>query len=250
MPRTQLPYSEGIFRRRIRFAFPSALVVIDLEDDFHRFHLELRHDGNSVTGVSSETIRAPWSACPDAIPKLDQLVGMPLTPRVTDTLKLGGADRRSQCTHLFDLSCLAIAHTALGTADLVYDIAVPDRAKSRGLTTLRQNGELKLEWEVDGLNFVGPELYAGQTLRSTFPAWVESVMGAEAAVGAIALRRACIISSGRMMDLDEVRDASAYLPMIGGSCHTFTEGIAQKAIRTPNTSHEFTHRADELLSDL
>src|SRR3954453_19153948 len=98
----------------------------DMEDDFHRFGIPLHHDGELVTEVVGEGTRYPWTTCPGAVEPLRALSGAPLTTRLS---ALGEyAPARQNCTHLFDLTGLAVAHAARGNATTrVYDVAIPDR---------------------------------------------------------------------------------------------------------------------------
>ena len=55
----------GAFRRAILLrTLDEASVQGELEDDFHRFGVTLRHDGRAVTAVEGRSIRYPWSSCP------------------------------------------------------------------------------------------------------------------------------------------------------------------------------------------
>ena len=101
----------------------------ELEDDFHHFRVELRHDGSLVTDVVGSGLRSPWTTCLDAGVPLRALVGTRLT---TGPLALSHLDARQNCTHMFDLAGLIVTHAARGVdGDRVYDIAVDDPAGGR-----------------------------------------------------------------------------------------------------------------------
>ena len=248
--RERLPYGEGVFRRRYRLRAEPDRVVADMEDDFHRFRVLLSHDGEHVTQVEGEAYRYPWTACPGATTPLRALTGMALSERFS-----AGAERtnpRVNCTHLFDLASLAVTHAA-GKRELrQYDLVVPDR-DARGCThpTLQRDGAQVLSWDVESTEIVAPAPFAGQGLRgSGFLAWAEAHLDAETAEAALLLRRSLFIAMGRVRDLDEAAAASAYMGVARGSCHSFTPGIAEGALRVRGTSLEFSSAPHALLADL
>src|SRR5690554_7663795 len=102
----------GCFRRFINLQNKSGEVTGHLEDDFHNFVIYLRHDCKRVISISAEVIRYPWSTCPGAVQPLQALVAKPLVSRASDIGKL--IDMRTQCTHLFDLAGLMMAHAYKG----------------------------------------------------------------------------------------------------------------------------------------
>ena len=117
---TMHPY--GSYRRRIRLVNEPGLVRGGLEDDFHYFRVAVRHDGSVVTDIEVEAFRWPWTTCPDAGNELQQLVGMPLSPRC---LAVGDhANPRLQCTHQFDLTGLAVAHATRDEHARQYDAEI------------------------------------------------------------------------------------------------------------------------------
>lgn len=207
----------------------------ELEDDFHHFRVSIAHDGRHVTALDGEALRHPWSTCPEALGPLSALVGAPLDP---DATAAGGqADPRQSCTHWFDLSGLAIAHAASGRARRRYDVVVPDRTPD-GRTTahLDRDGRRVLDWDVDPRTVLGPEPYAGRRLGRGFLAWARSALDPEVAEAAVVLRRACTISMGRLMDLDDYQRASDVGHGLDGTCHTFTPGVMEVALRMRGSS--------------
>ncbi len=242
-------YGEGIFRRRFRMRGEPGRVRADMEDDFHRFGLVLEHDGETVTGVKGYASRHPWTECPGAVVPLNKLVGMRLSTRFAATSD--HTNPRENCTHLFDVAGLAVSHAAAGREQRQYDISVPDRIEGRTRASLHRDGELFLAWELDGIQITGPERHAGvRLLGSKFLRWAESELDADTAEAAVALRRASFIAMGRARNLDDAPSALVYMDMAGGSCHSFTPGIAEKAMRVMGSTHDFTESADPLLADL
>jgi hypothetical protein len=224
-------------------------VRADLEDDFHRFTVWLEHDGRRVTAVRGDARRFPWSTCPGAIGALDRLREMPLAP--TTTAAGARTDPRLQCTHLFDLAALAVAHAAEQRVLRRYEVAVPDRRDECTRPTLARDGASVLAWTLQGFEVRDPAPFAGRSLLAGgFQRWCERELDPDAAEAAFVLRRACKIALGRAGDLDAVRDAGELLPLVGGSCHSFQPEVAARGRRQRGSSLDFTARPEALLADL
>lgn len=194
-------------------------VVAWVEDDFHHFGLTIHHDGQRITDVSGVAERAPWTTCLTAPLKLRGLIGQGLVRRASDIGRL--IDMRFQCTHLFDLAGLAVAHAAHGRPHRRYEAVVPDaEGPERAMNgiTLQRDGVTVLEWSVASRTIVAPERHAGHSLDSGFRAWTETMDEAEAD-HAFILRRAIMVSSGRSIDLDTLDHADQ--TGMGAVCHTF-----------------------------
>ncbi len=103
-------YGTGCFRRKIHLINQPGRVVAALEDDCHGFRVTLHHDGATVTEVEAETLRIPFDTCPGAIEPIKALSGIALgsEPKTITTQ----VSPFSNCTHLFDLSVLAISHAS------------------------------------------------------------------------------------------------------------------------------------------
>jgi len=245
----RLPYGEGVYRRRILLVGEPGRIVADLEDDFHRMRVVIEHDGERVQNVGGDSTRFPWTECPAALTPLAALRGAKLT--TATTAAANGANPRENCTHLFDIATLAVAHAAAARERRRYDIAVPDRIDNRTRPTLARDGEPILTWEVSGSVIKGPAPFTGRSLRGMeFLRWAEAKFDADAAEAAIVLRRGVFISAGRLNDLDTSPNAAALIKWVGATCHSFTPGIAESAHRVMGSSREFTHRPEALLGDL
>ena len=197
--------------------------VAAMEDDFHHFTVRLRHDGTRITALTGESIRFPWSTCPGAVAKLDELIGAPLFPTETDpSPKLRIAEH---CTHLFDIAKFALAQSSRALAGRggrrQYDIVIPDPEKD-GSTVgdLSRDGVHLLHWVVDKRVVVAPPLFAGHQLpgRAEWPAG--SIADDDALEAAMMLRRALVIFRGRMSEYPEVTRADQ-VPGGFGSCFTY-----------------------------
>jgi hypothetical protein len=238
-----------VYRRAFALVARTGRVVAEMEDDFHRFRVTLEHDGSRVTRVRGEALRYPWTECPHAATVLERLVGMALTTRSSAVAE--HSDPRANCTHLFDIAALAVAHAAAGRSRRRYDVEVPDRSDGRTRPRLRRDGLLLLDWEVDGTHVVAPEPFAGRALRGGgFLRFAEGELDPDLAEAALVLRRAFFIAQGRARDLDADANASVYLSVAAGSCYSFTPGIAERALRVRGMTRDFTHRPEALLADL
>jgi hypothetical protein len=245
------PFRSGSFRRRLRVVVEAPdRVAAGIEDDFHYFTVELRHDGRRVVAMDAASRRWPWSTCPGAAEPLRALAGMPLSPRC---LAVGDwADPRQNCTHMFDLAGLAVAHAARGGAPGTtrqYDVAIPFGAQFGGRHDVRlwRDGDLLLTWTLDGRDCVAPPPYSEVRWRGGFLRWADEHLDADAAEAAIVLRRACDIGMGRGMDLDAVDSAEQLLDTQGAICHTMQPGVVEVALRNRGTIRDWDDDPDALL---
>jgi hypothetical protein len=152
----------GAFNRHVFADAAPGRAFTAVEDDFHHFHAEIAHDGTRVTAVRGESIRYPWTACPEARERLAQFVGLPLDAFST------GIDASWQCTHLYELVRLAIAqarrHVAAGgegSTRRLYEIRMPDRVARRSRAEIRRDGALVFAWDIEGKYIVAPEAFTG-----------------------------------------------------------------------------------------
>jgi hypothetical protein len=130
-------------------------VVGLLEDDFHHFGVTLVHEGDLITGVSATAVRYPWTSCGFAPQALQPLIGKTLSARSSDIGQR--LAMREQCTHIFDLTGLVMAHAMRGIAHRHYQTITESRQilgwKNHknpifGPTTihLEQDGETVMQW--------------------------------------------------------------------------------------------------------
>jgi hypothetical protein len=243
--------TEGAYHRRIRLTAQPGIVLGELEDDFHHFRVRVAHDGIRVRSVEGEGVRFPWTTCPLAVAALAPLAGMTLSLRSTAVGDVVPA--RSNCTHMFDLAGLAVAHAARGGDVRQYDAVIPDRDGTRTRAALYRDGSRLLSWDVDLRMILGPEPFSGRLLRGRgregFLAWAERELDADTAEAAIVLRRACDISHGRSQDLDAIDRAAELADVMSGSCFTFQPETWPVSLRVKGSIRDFTGREDELLSN-
>lgn len=242
----------GPFRRGIRLCrLDDRSCYGWVDDDFHNFGVRITYLEGLITEVTVQTRRAPWTSCAAASIPLQALTGQPLHPRASDIGRL--VDMRLQCTHMFDLAGLVMAHACRSEPERSYLVTVPMRPTSfdeprirqvgRTHATLTQNGQQSMSWELEDEDIVGPAAYAGHSLNQGFRAWTET-LPVEEAEQAFVLRRAIMVSTGRGIDMDLVDDASqAPLPPV---CHTF-RGPLQDAKRIHHSIRDYGLTPEALL---
>ncbi|MDE2405700.1 MAG: DUF2889 domain-containing protein [Sphingomonadales bacterium] len=218
--------------RRIRIVPAPGAVTAGLEDDVHRFHLRLRHDGVTITTVEAEAVRHPWTACIGAPGKLGKdLTGLTLA-------KVAATPAPEHCTHLRDLAILAAAH-ARDDGETLLDMHVADRdATGRTVARLHANGAPRLEWHLDGTLVTPPSAQAGRDLRQ-LSRWSPELPAALAEL-AHALRRAVFVSGARAFDPPPGQSGADIDPGRVGACFNFRAPQVQATTRRDNWRHDFT----------
>jgi Protein of unknown function (DUF2889) len=225
------------FQRSIVLDADAQSVLAVLEDDFHHFRVTLEHSRGVVTGIRHTTIRYPWSLCPTAGNQLQALVGTPLKCELRAALAQG--DIRMNCTHLFDLACLAATAVARGIARRRYDMAVEMLNPAQRTATLARDDGFQLAWKIQGSEIADPVPFAGIGLKRGFVDWAADTLALDEAEAAILLRRAVFVSGGLRRDLDEVQNAAEGARTIGG-CFVMREGIAERAFRMKGSTRDYS----------
>ena len=231
-------------------------VVAWLEDDFHHFGVTLSHDGEVVTGVSMIARRYPYSTCPSAVEPIRDLIGAPLVKRASDVGRW--INMRMQCTHIFDLAGLALAHAAARRMHRRYQTIVDDRhivevlASGRrtlgsGRAVLLQDGVEVLVWDIDRHEITAPDEWIGQSLNKGFRGKTET-LDIEPAEHANILRRAIMIAGGRSADRD-----TSLLPRENikyAVCHTYQPSQRPNAEWISSSVRDWSGEQDELLKNI
>lgn len=223
------------FRRRIRIAPAAGAIDVDLEDDFHRFGVTLRHAEGRVLAVETRELRYPWTTCPAAAAFLrERMVGT--------LLKEAGAgeDQRQHCTHLYDLFVLAASH-ANDPIMQVLDIAVSDPGDRASIARIARDGHLLLRWRMGGSPGSGGVPADDRALRD----WCRDLPLALQEPARM-LRRGLFVARGRHSDWIAGHTA-ADIP-IKDVCFTFQTIRSANARRNGDPRREFSGRADALLT--
>ena len=247
----ETPYGEGLYRRRIRLVNLSPTHTAgELEDDFHHFRVDVTHDGTTIVRADGRYFRGPWTVCAEAPDPLRAIESHPLTVSSTGIGAYTGA--RDNCTHLFDLAGLTVAHALRDERVRQYDIEITDPAgpSRASRATLWRDGALVVEWQLEHSEIVAPEPWPAAPLRRGFIAWAESNLSVDEAEAAIALRRVIDISIGRGGDLDAIVSAASVAAVMMGKCQAFSPGKVEVALRNRGSARHFRDHPELLLSDM
>jgi hypothetical protein len=261
--------NEGILRRRIRVVSADGVARGAVEDDFHHFEVRITHDNETVQDIVGAAWRRPWDTCAGAADDgiIGRLRGVPLG---TDMMRRKGLpDPLQQCTHLYEVALLAIAQAARG-GSRTYDIAVPTRAgrtlfpkidmegcihanpagvDGHTTATLHRDGELLLEWTIEGEMIVAPPRFAG-TRQRDLSRWIaEHDVDDDCAEAIKVLRRGLHVSGGRIQPTREIPSAAFQRSARGIACFTFQPRNAPLAWRRDEDLLDFTHHGHALLAD-
>ena len=251
--------ASGLYRRKIDLHAPDPSTVVGwMEDDFHHFGLKLVHDGCVVKSIEASSPRHPWTTCPGGLMEIRMLEGQALFQRASDIGQL--IDMRQQCTHLFDLAGLAVAHAARGLTRRRFEIEMPGREvtarDSTGLfalafgptvISLTRDGVHAMTWEIDADMITGPEPYAGHSMQTGFRLWTESMPLDEAECANI-LRRSVMVGSSRKQSMSHIANATQM--NMPGACFTFQPLQISKAVFHPSSRQDFTHRPGDMLKNI
>jgi hypothetical protein len=203
-----------------------------VSDQFHHFRVAVQHEGGIITGFDTRSARVPYAICPVAGDRLEELLGLPLTPRVLDIH--GRINARLQCTHQFDLAAIVIAAAARNEGRS-YRILVTDPVDGAIAFLLRRNDGLRLDWQAQDDVILSPPLFAGVNLRIGFTEWVSKTLDDDQGEAALALRRVHMIAHGRQIQ-DEL-DALGHARPRGG-CWAQQPERALLATRVPTAKSD------------
>jgi hypothetical protein len=245
------PYGEGIYRRRIRLVrLAHGHTAGELEDDFHHFRVDLHHDGTHIERADGMFMRGPWTSCALAVDPLRAIEGQPLTRSSTGIGAYTPA--RENCTHLFDLAGLVVAHAMRDEEERQYDIELTDPSGERRASraTIWRDGALILEWQIEHGDIVAPTPWPDAPLRRGFIGWAEANLDADGAEAAIALRRIIDIAIGRGGNLDHVARSADIAGVMMGKCQAFTPEKVQLGRRNVGSARDFKDFPELLVADM
>ncbi len=228
------------YRRRILIEPASGSTTSELEDDYHRMVVTLRHDGQGfITGVESQMKRSPWTTCPGAMRQLEQtFLGKPLSYAAAREEKV------QNCTHLFDLATFAAGHAG-GSAPVAYEVEVSDPVEGQTFARLWRDGVLLYDLAHKDEAFTAPPAMAGLPMKEV-GRWIAGEP-AERQEAAKILRWAMMVSMGRRIAMPAGMSATKFM---SGACFTFQPDVAVIGTRRPGADVDFTAIGSKPLADL
>lgn len=215
----QVAGQEPAFHRHVLITPGDGAVSAWVEDDYHHMGVTLRHDGQTVTGVEADMMRAPWSTCPGA----EQQLATTFTGVRLDEVAARG-EKPLNCTHLHDMAVIAAAH-AWDAAPIRYEIAVSDAVEAVRIAEIARDGVRVLRI-VERSNLVEEPVQAAGKNLFQLGEWIAS-LDEQAREAARLLRWAAIIAHGRAIPMERQSDATRMPP----NCFTFQPGRKEKARR-------------------
>ncbi|WP_317929397.1 DUF2889 domain-containing protein [Halioxenophilus sp. WMMB6] len=238
-------YGKGIFRRRIKLLGSAEQVVAELEDCNHGFRSTVQHNGQRVTGIVGESIRFPLTTCGGATDKIEQLVGIGLDADLKALAQK--SDPKMNCTHLYDLTVLAIQHALRGEDIRLWDVVIPDEVDNFTEASVSLNGELILKWGVGSWSIVDGDL-KGKSLGSGFGQWAaRHYLGLEREAAFI-LQKGYFVSNARRADMSQLQGKPVTeTEQMSGVCYSYSPEVVVNAVRTMNATRDFTETEAQLL---
>lgn len=238
-------YGKGIYRRRIALTKRGNCVEAKLEDTNHGFSLLLEHDGQHIIKVDGQALRVPLSTCPQAISRLQDFVGLPITMSEQDIRQKIPA--RQNCTHWYDLLVLAIKHSQRKQLQREIEIAITDAKDGLSNCKVWVNGALIIDWQCRNWNIEQPANFNGISLFSGFSAWALQQLSGNELEAALALQKGYLVAQSLQYDLNfsggrPITDMQSP----SGVCYSFTTGVFEKANIEKGYNKDFTHERDKL----
>lgn len=207
-PRTmpyRAAYGNGVYVRSLAIRSPApGRVSLAMEDPVHAFQIDFEHHDDRVTSVRARWVRQPLSSCALAPGALaDAMVGCRLSDNLFDIAR--HTDAASQCTHMYDMFCLAATHAYARRADCRYDVTVPDAVDGPRRATLTRNGETLLAFAIDGNDtIVDPPAYGGIGVLKGFMAWVRAHVPPQQHEHYFIMQRALFVARSQRIDIESM----------------------------------------------
>ncbi|WP_168159980.1 DUF2889 domain-containing protein [Steroidobacter denitrificans] len=230
----------------MRFDVSSRQVHVDLEDTNHAFRLVLSHDGEHITAIEPEFVRHPFNTCPESKKYLvGLLIGQPLQ-QVPDIRR--ALETRSSCTHVTDMTALALSHVGEPGLERLYDIEVDDERDGRARARITCDGLAMHDWIVAAHAVVEPRVFAGQPMMRGFHAWAREAFSGLQREAAFMLQRGYFVAQARRYDSSPEREHPAIRDgMPDGVCYSYSAPVVQRAERIEGSRRDFTDNPEALL---
>lgn len=244
IPEPNPHYGEGCYRRRIGLWGYKDRVEAALEDCNHGFRATVWHNGSTVTKVEGQSLRTPLDTCGGATEPLKALEGLSLEAGAFTITKT--VDPRANCTHLYDLTVLAIKHGLRGECYRQIDVEIGDEHERPAECKVWIDGELIHHWQALDWKVVSPESYVDKPLFKGFSAWANPAFEGDAQDAAFALQKGYFVAQARRWDLATIEGAEGLMDKaMLGACYTFSPGVVEHSKRV-NSQRDFS-QAEELL---
>lgn len=200
------------FYRQIRIDSDPGLLRARVVDNVHDLALTLQHDGTVITAVDAKANRIPWTTCPAAAIRLNELIGTPIDARPH------GVDKSWQCTHLFDLARLAVSK-ALTLGHHKFDIEVlPAPTSDRVEAEARIDGRPVLHWVITDQRITPPPAFTSNAFDRASNRHSQA-SDDEVRTAELQLKRALLVYFGtrRSQFMQHAQEMSE----MGGACFSF-----------------------------
>ena len=216
------------FHRRIRLYPYPGRIVAGLEDNLHRFTLQLTHADHRVTGIDVLAQRHPWTTCPGAAALLvEQAVGQ----RVEALARM---DIFEHCTHLFELALMCAGH--VDDRDVTqFDLHVDEWIEGRTQVRLLLDGAPVLTLAIDGRRIETPGAWFGRDVFGL--SQPDQLLAPAAREHAMLIARAIYVSLGRAAPV--VERAVDRGPRAVGVCYAYQPRRIGDARRVEHSRVEF-----------
>ncbi|WP_101757880.1 DUF2889 domain-containing protein [Oceanicoccus sp. KOV_DT_Chl] len=239
-------YGQGVFRRRVRLSGQAGKVVAELEDCCHGFRSVVYHDGQQVTDIQAEALRIPLTTCTGAVEPIKALIGTDLNSSTLDIHRQVSIN--ANCTHIYDLTLLAIAHCRRGNTERIYDVAVEDEAGTTSEATVHLNQQLIHKWQTKDFAVLEPQAIAGKPMMKGFTLWANDTFDGDDREAAFVLQKGYFVAQARIYDMDKLDGVAAVNnETMLGVCYSYSADVVGNAFRTSKTTRDFTDTPEQLL---
>ncbi|QCP50350.1 DUF2889 domain-containing protein [Trinickia violacea] len=234
--------------RRIRMIGRKNQVVVEMEDLAHGMRCVVEHDGQRVTALRPEFRRIPMNTCTGAGEPLQAVVGTPIGSPFANFYAGGRA--RQNCTHMFDLARLGVAHATRGETVRDYLMEMPDDNAECRPSTLHRDGDVVLQWRLENSTVLDPEPFAGRHLFRGFTSWAAENFEGDDLEAILVLQKGCFVAQSRRYVLESGPLSAAEQQHNTGLCFGYGHERIAIAVRLEGTRRDFTDHPERLLKFL